>query len=53
MEDEMSGTYSMQGRREVDTKFCAGKIKEREHEEELGIDESIILKWILNNRVQD
>jgi hypothetical protein len=47
-EDEMGrvcGTYG--GRREMYTGFWRRKLEERDHLEVLGIDERILLKWIL------
>ena len=36
------------GRREMQTGFWFGKMQERDHLEDLGVDERIILKLILN-----
>lgn len=47
-EDEMGrvcGTYG--GRREMYMGFWRRKLEERDHLEDLGIGERIILKWIL------
>ena len=35
------------GRREVHAGFWWGNLKEREHFEDTGVDERIILRWIL------
>jgi hypothetical protein len=36
---------------EVHTAFWWGNLRERDHLEDLGIDEKIILKWILKTRL--
>jgi hypothetical protein len=37
------------GRGEMHTEFWCGRLKERDHLEELEVDGRIILKWILKN----
>jgi hypothetical protein len=37
------------GHREVYTGFGWGDLREREHSKDLGVDGSVILKWILKN----
>jgi len=42
----MGGTCSTYGRRELHAKFWWGNLMERDHLEHIGVDGSIILKWI-------
>ena len=39
----------LQGRREMHNGFGCGILKERDNMEDLGLNERIILKWILKN----
>ena len=39
----------LQGRREMHKGFGWGKLKERDNMEDLGVNESFILKWILKD----
>jgi hypothetical protein len=44
------GHVTRVGRREVDTGFLWGKLREGDHTEDPGIDRRIILKWIFKKR---
>jgi len=44
--NEMGGTCSTYGKGELLTKFWWGNLMERDHLENMGVDGSIILKWI-------
>jgi hypothetical protein len=35
------------GTREIHARFCSGNLEERDHLEDLDIDERIILMWVL------
>jgi hypothetical protein len=48
--NEMAGCLAHMGRREIHTGFW-WELKERDHFEDLGMDGSTILKWILNKYV--
>jgi hypothetical protein len=37
------------GKQMVRTGFWWGNLRERDHFEDLGVDETVILKWILRN----
>jgi hypothetical protein len=45
----MGGTYNTHRRErgDIHTKFWSENLKEREHSEEIGVAEKIILEWIL------
>jgi hypothetical protein len=46
--DETPGASSMyKGRREMQTRFWRGKLKERGHLEDLRIDVRVMLEWFL------
>ena len=42
----MTGTLARVGRREMSADFFWGRLEERQHFEDLGIDGTIILQWI-------
>jgi hypothetical protein len=46
----MGGACSMHGRQEMHAKFRFGKLKGRNHLEDLGTDGRIISKWILKKQ---
>jgi hypothetical protein len=46
---EACGIY--RERREVNTEFWWGNLKEKDHWEVLGLYKRIILKWLLNNKL--
>jgi hypothetical protein len=41
-----AGHVARRGRREVHTRFWWGKLMERRHLEDLGVEGVVILKWI-------
>jgi len=45
----VGGSCSMYGRGEVYSWYWWGSLSEKDHLEELGLDEEIILKWIIRN----
>jgi hypothetical protein len=48
-EDNMGGACGMyEGRREPHVEFRQGNLKERDHLEDKGVDERMVLNWILN-----
>jgi hypothetical protein len=47
MEDNIDGACIMQYREEIHTKSWKEKLKGRDHSEDLVVDESVILEWVL------
>ena len=43
----MGEDVARMGKREIHTRFLWGKLKERDHSENLSLDRRIILKWTL------
>jgi len=47
IKDMRQGMWHIEGRGEVHTEILWGNMRERDHLEHLGIDGTLILKWIL------
>jgi len=45
----MGGACSTYGTRDLQTKFCSGILKGRDHSRDLGVDGRVILESVLEN----